>query len=50
MRAWLVVVVLFAVGCGGDPAPPKVDAAAEADDERLTKEADARERKMKKAD
>lgn len=51
LRVWLIgVVVSVAAGCGSDPAPPPVDAAAEADDERLIKEADARERKVKKTE
>ena len=50
MRTWLVGVVMFAtIGCGGNPAPPKVDAAAEADDERLIKQAGEHERKAKQS-
>lgn len=49
MRVWLVVVAAFVIGCGGPPAPPVVDAAAEAEDERLIKEAGDRERKSRKA-
>ncbi len=47
--AWLAGVVVAAAGCGSDPAPPKVDAAAEAEDERIIKEAGDHERKARQA-
>ncbi len=41
---WAGVLVAVAAGCGGPPAPPPVDAAAEKEDERLIREAGTAER------
>lgn len=47
LRAVLLIVCGLMVGCGGNPALPTVDAAAEKDDEELIKKAGAAERKAK---
>jgi hypothetical protein len=48
---WVRLLVLFgcglAVGCGGDPAPPTADSAAEQADEEAIKKAGTAERKGK---
>jgi hypothetical protein len=48
-RLWAVLIACgLAVGCGGDPAPPTVDAAAEKEDEEQARKANAAEGKKPK--
>lgn len=47
LRVVLLIACGLMVGCGGNPALPTVDAAAEKDDEELIKKAGAAERKAR---